>query len=1153
MKKGFTFLTLAVILQMGTFASLAEAAQAADQASAEQEDRVAGQAFETAIAKLDPLVRAKAGRPEEGMLTLRLLETYAKLAAVQFRLSHSPRASAKDKATFSRTLDATQRWASIYVTKFPRGEGVARAVYLRAKARGDAKNEEASIADYRYLIDQFPSSPDKVSAHLALYDLLAKKQDYRNAILYHRKLNVQPQDPHYALVIDQLAFAHYSLNEIPKALQLLEAQLAAFPETETSTQADILEREKIFGNAALYYFTGIDRKIPGYQVGGYLPYLLKLKPGTSLARGLNLFSNLLRTKSWDRELQSFQDQVLASKLPASAQAEVVLSSFESQIGRRRWAEVRATAQILTQLSPRAFAQEQDPARREKIEARMRKLMATAVDSLQKAFALTRGKPEGKEITEALLAVYEILLRSNPDPSTQAQIRYNIAETHSALGQLPQAVLRYRSVLELASRLQGKDRALVPISGQRALALRYDLLSKKGAFPRELKPIDVKLAKEVPLDPALEEWMAWVDEAPRIGAHTDAAYPTFRFETARVLYHSGRMRAAMERLKAWVAAEPTGKYATPAASLLVDTFLASQSWGEGYQASTEFEKRLTSADPKFKARLRDVAADCSFKMAEETYKKPDYAEVLKRVELLAQMYPQSARVKDGWILGANASLAMGDKAKALTYFARAAKSGVNADIQAQAILTALALAEENYRFGQAHQELRRAISLPEAALSKAGVNSLDLRRKAILYAWLSGEDALLQRAVQDRALCSKLEGECGKFALARAVRRGDPVRGFAGPFAKWAQALETLRKGRTLSLPDTTRALDELAALWGSLDPTLQFSLIAPVVQVVPSQLERLGALVERGAAVALDKKAIERRSRLIETVAGTLDKLTRLPFAVVQVAALQTWSDLYADFARGIRRLPKPAGLAPEDLQAYDGMVAELVAPFQSKGLEVREKAIAKVIETGVEEKVARWVWKAWLSEKPEALAELGGKFPEFPPGMQSAVPISAWVATVPKASEPWRQAVALAVRQQSLSLLTFLAQEAKEKAWATAEELQALRGFQLLVAGAHAEGIAELGWVARKLEGVARAAAIAQLASAYVYARSRVKAKSWIEFLAQDTDAPSRKAAQVGGTSWIAAAAWSGVQVSSELVAEWKANPGARLPATSASQGATR
>ncbi len=1091
------FLTLAAVIVLGFFAwvggsSAEDAPPPVAPAQAIEEDRSAAASFEAAIKKLDPMVRAKKGRPEEGMLTLRLVETYAKLTGVRFRLAHAPGASEADRAQLESALDSTQRWSSLYLQKFPRGEGVARAVYLRAKARGDAKSEDASIADYRYLIDHFEPGPDHVSAHLTLHELLVKKQDFRTAVAYLKKLGATPRDGHYSLVLDHFAFAHYSLNEIPASIRYLEAELALFPEAAELTATALSERDKIFGNLALYYFTGVEKKMPGFSWQSYLAQVLKLKPGLALNKALMLYANLMRTKGWDAELQGFQAQVIAAKVPLPAQLEVILTTFESQLGKRRWREIRDSAAVLGRVAPLALEAEADPIRREKLEAHTSKLMAQAIDTLQKSFSISKGRPEYREISVALLFCYDLLLKTTPEPKAQVKVRFNIAETYSAMGDLKTAALKYRAVLELAGQVSAVERPLIEKAAFLALSARYEALAQVGAFPKELKPVAMAAAVEKKLEASLEEWLSWVDEAPKYGVAKEPTYATLRFETNRVFYAAGRVKVAIERLHQWVITEPTSKYAMSAASLILDTNLLGKQWLEAFTRATEYDRAFPPQEAVFHARLKEVAADSYFQLAEEVYAKKDYPDVLKRVEQLVRAYPKSKRIPDGWSIGANAALALGDRKRALEFFSLLLKARPSTSVQAQAALTAASLAEDSYRLRDAVVELRKALQVPSQTLAAAGLDPSEARRKVLLYSWLSGDDSLLSGVLADRIICAgPIVAECDKYSTYLVGKFGGVWRGRPTAFSQWVNSIQALSQGEKLPLHELRAELERTAFLWGKIDPLLQLSLLSRMTTLVPKNILRLAVLVDRAAPVSLDKKTIERRSRLIESVSSTLEKLTQLPFAGVQVAALQTWADLYADFTRSVLRI--------------DGMMAELVKPFREKAHEIRAKAIERVQGEAVDEAIASAVWREWLKEEPAALMQLGGRLPTFTAASPFPLLVFVWLGGK-DATPEWRAAMADAARRRALPAISFLAQQAGEKKFASLEALQAMKGFSLLLAGAQAEGIAELGWVSQKLAGPAKAVAMAQLVEAYLGARSREKAKTWLDLLAKETSAAERK-----------------------------------------------
>jgi tetratricopeptide (TPR) repeat protein len=557
-------------------------------------------------------------------------------------------------------------------------------------------------------------------------------------------------------------------------------------------------------------------------------------------------------------------------------------------------------------------------------------MAQAIETLQKAFQASAGRPERPQVTAALLSAYEIVLQSTADPRAQAQVKFNLAEVHLASGESGAAIRRYREVVALEPQLQAAEKALVQRAALAALGARYEELQSAQGFPREVRAQAPSGSPPRALPAAMVEWLSWVDEAPRLGLAGEPQYAQYRFESYRVRYASGRMEEALERMEPEIRSAPHAKNALPMAALVLDTTLAAKDWKlalEQVEAFSQLFAAVPAAREKgFLTQLRDVGADALLKLAEESFARKEYPETFEQIERLASRFQGAPRVLDAWVLGAHAALAAGDRPRALSYFARRMKERPEPQVELQAALTAASLAEEEYRFGAAARELRKALGVPKEVLRAAGVVPGPLQRKVLTYLWLEGEGDVLWKAAQDPLVCAgPMVFECEQFALFETARRRLPWRGRASSFAAWYAALSALEGNSLTESAALGQELVRASELWPKVDARFRALFYSRMAEALPRQLIRFVESVERSAPVSLDPKTIARRTQRIELAARTLERLVQGGVLEVQGAALFAWAELYASLTR---KTPATEGACwpgaariPSDARGVDGAV----------------------------------------------------------------------------------------------------------------------------------------------------------------------------------------------------------------------------------------
>lgn len=551
--------------------------------------------------------------------------------------------------------------------------------------------------------------------------------------------------------------------------------------------------------------------------------------------------------------------------------------------------------------------------------------------------------------------------------------------------------------------------------------------------------------------------------------------------------------------------------------------------EAHQLATDFLKTTDPSKKEFREKLVEVAGNSYFKTVEALYKNKAYDDALVRAENFLKLYPASKKRQSCLVLAGNAALALKDKKRALTYFSPLMNdASTGASTQGTALLTAGSVAEEGSDFESAATFYRKYLALPikSQALDPAEVKGL--RLKTLLLAWLSGQPAALKTSLNTPTVCTNdVAEDCDKFAGLLGLR--DPGRQSDKAFTK--RALERARKAagpargpwaalalenpKGVGFNERIQLFDMVSTDWEKRDALTRFALLPVISSSIIVGLRQANAEIRAMSKLKLEKPAIDKRTQLIQKMEAGVDKILSLPWARIRVGALGELANLYSDFSSDLAALPRPEGLAADDLKAYDQTISELRAPFQKKAEDLRKQALDLVATSPIETETYNPI--AAAAQPHASLSNLSGPLA----GIDTLQQIKAPAALVTLASK--------AVKEGNWGLLAFVIQEAKDKNLLNEGQLAAARGISLVLAGAQAEGTTELADAAKKLEKQAQLSVLIPVALAYYGVRAKDPTKAAIEQLVAASNESSRKALlkPLFAQQLAEAITWSAAQIS--------------------------
>ena len=394
----------------------------------------------------------------------------------------------------------------------------------------------------------------------------------------------------------------------------------------------------------------------------------RLQPGPLVVKMVGHFSNLLRSKGRDDDMETFKTSVMSASPGSPEACDILLSSIENSVNKRQFVRLKTSLDELSAMSGKLGSIQK---KQEKNE-RLKKVLVAAASNLNLIYVKSKNTPEAAQIAPVLISLYGLMLQDSDSETARLKIEFNMAEVFIGLKKYEAAAFHYRWIADLNPPADKEGQNIQNLARFRSLSARYETLLEQKAFPKDLAAKSIKGAPETALSKPTQQWVSWIDQY-EANPHQDAA-DLYQFEASRILYVSGHIEDAITRLRRLIKAYPQSTQVVAASSLILDTYIASEKWEEANLQATEFMKAAPPAQAAYRAKLLEVASDSYFKMTETLYQAMSYAEALVKADTFLTLYPTSKRRSSCLALAGNAALALKDKKRALTYFSAMMKAG-----------------------------------------------------------------------------------------------------------------------------------------------------------------------------------------------------------------------------------------------------------------------------------------------------------------------------------------------------------------------------------------------------------------------------------------------------------------------------------------------
>lgn len=1025
-------------------------------------DKAALTAQAEATADLQAMLQKYKNTDQEPTFLARLADIQQQSAAMQFRVAHGEArrlGKAVDLSNYHKVMGASIPTLDRLISKYPNYADISHSYYMRGKAYEEIGKISAAQKDYLYLVAKYPSVPETIPAYMSLGEFAVSANQHPQAIEFLKHVASHPEDSHYPHALYRMAWSYYNLHQIDLALSTSERLVDYYAKKGQLTASDQGTYDNILKDMPLFYFAGYEKGLASCQIDKTLPYFRKLDRDGSLGHMIVEYGNLLRSNDHDVDLVRWKDIVLAEESKRPESFEVLLTTFEYQVNRMRFVEAAASAQDIAKLYHRY----------EKTDAatHAQKLLLLASTEIQKSMLQDKDPAHQVQYAQELAAVYSAFTQvaGEDDPRVRT-IHANLAETLFAIKDYDKATENYRWIVD-RGHLSDK---VVADASLKAIASRYESLRLRKLIPLELKAVALPAKDPNKVPALLGEWVEWIDTHVR---KTGNPITNFQFEADRALYAQGEINLATKRMHDFALSNPKAPEAIPAATLVVDTTIASGSWEHLFEVTNEFLAVAEWRNTKFGTRLADLAADAKLKMAESFAKSKDYDAAMKQADEFADKYPRNEHLVDALTVAADSAVGSRNRAKAIHYYSKIAQSSPNTPIAAKALLVKVKIEEEKYAFSDAAGTYLTYLALPVAASKLSDQHRAEMRKRVLTYAWLSGDERLLQRVLSDKKICSKdLRSDCERYEALQylnfkvtskvakaAARNAENPR--ASNRAIWAAI--ALENAGEFGISKRHALIRDLSNSWRDLDESSKLLLIQKISASVPHVYALERQSIGQSGRLQADERSITRRLQKIREMEASATEAAKLPWSRIRALVLNEVGSTYSDLSTGIRQLPYPKKLKTiADRQAYGRIVDQIVLPFDQKSYELRSEAFRLASQNAVEPEVYSAIARDFFQEdsiKPNGRKLVIPKqrtYADLDLSLVKDVDSNgSWRSVNPDTAEPaqvLRARWAAAIESRNWSQVTYFAQEAKEKNLLAPEVIGVAKAVSLASAGAKAE-----------------------------------------------------------------------------------------------------
>ncbi len=1115
-------------------------------------DAAAISSQKVAIRKMQELTRKFKGTPQEPMLLVKLAELQQKTASMLFRTAHgdaTKKRKAVDLSAYNTMVLQSIGTLNQLISnskRYPRFEKLGRAYFLRAKGYRDIGDTKRAVQEFNEFIKKYPKTEEATRSHMAIADLALEAKNYTVAIESLKRTQAKPSDSYYPIVLENLAWAYFSLGDISQALKYTEnlvvyakRKIRQAEDNETHKSLESGEYERALNACANYYVGGIERRVSGYTVDGAFDYFKNIAEPPYFGKMAAIFATTLRGKGQEQDLLRWKD-LMVTRAPENPETlKVILATYEDLVNRQRLQLISKLPQDLA-----AVLRVNPGARKDPAFTQLARMTLETAEKIHQAIEKKDYQAEASiiSILTTLYSSYLQLVDSN-NPNI-LKVKFRLGEFYFKIKEFDRATEQWRAVYSAAGK---KDGDLKKQAHLKSISSSYESLRAAKLIPQNLKAHALTGDSSKELDPKVADWIKWLDSYPD---RKETSLEAFEFEANRTIYEYGNQSYALDRLAKYAIAHPTSKYAIPSASLVIDTYIASQDWKKTHSLAQQFMQIKAWEKDVFSKQLANIASDAYFKGVEEAYNKKDFSQSIQLAEQYMKQYPSGKHFSEALGIAGSSAAQTDQKPLALSFYNRIIEKDPNSEFLPVALAAQVGDHEQKYDFAGAAKIYIKLLEVP-ASRSKIDENKKrEIRKKTLLLALLADQTQFLQTVLSNRQVCLGIEEDCEKYSavsqLLDAHRKTEEI-GFqafkrsrrAGQKTRLFWTAIALENPAGISFQDLLTTLKLVASDLEQQEPLFKLILLSKLNESVPRSLQRARMQVSLNKNFPLDglNRAVKMRIESIQAVESVSTQLVKLPWAKLKASALNEASGLYLDLAHDLKKVRVPGGIDPKEAEILKQALQGLWLPFEEKGQEIRSKAYEIAADQAVEEDLFHRIALPLFQENPNLAKTLKPEtLPPSAPPLNSKIllqlnPDGGWDG---RNNKPLQSKWAQAIYERKVPQMAFFIQESAQSEKQVEPGIRAVaKGFSLISSGAQSEGLAELQESLKYFDAKeAQSKILITLLGRYFTSLSKEKTKSAVSQLADiGSNALEPIYKNPSDALFFAAAAhWNGVELSQEV-----------------------
>jgi tetratricopeptide (TPR) repeat protein len=931
--------------------SLSVALAAGDE---ERSDRIVDEASvemqNEADRDLARLARKYRGTKREVGMLLRLAELRLEIAGGLFRVAYGPGETDLKKAYVAKLkagIDPLNRILSVY----SKSDESPRALYLRGKARKELGDSKAALSDLERFIAKYPTREESGIASLGIADLSIERGNYSRAVKVLTKLASTSSHPLHLIALSKRAWALQADGKPQSAtaeLSRLAKALNARTQAGTATSSDEALRQAVMGDVPGIAFLAHENNRRRFTLNSVNALFRSFDTGAGYQKMAIRFSEHLRTADLTSDLGTWKTIVLKSD-PSQQSLEMLIGVMEYDLERGAFADMTKDASDIATV---VAANPND----ESAEA-ARKLVIRAADKLTKRITDYRKSVQSTEAEKYVVQLLSAFDRMTPaSDARRFALRWNLAETHFALGRFSSAALAYRWIAANWNDDVKSSSALSPKKARlQAIESRFQSLRNQGVIPATLAVrASITPSKNTSKMAELREFIAWIAESEKMD---DERQDHYTFESIRALYHAGYQSEALARAKTLALSNPGSSVAPAAAALTIDTEIAQKRWDLVENDAREFSSAGGWKSKTFTHEMLVQAAAAKFKRAEIAFAAKDYKLAGTQAREFRKTYASSNLSLDAMGIACNSDLNRGDLDSAVECFSDLAREFPKSKAAHQALRTVARIEDERLHFAAATNAYMAYLTSDRSSISKG--ESYAVRKRIVLLARAEGDAEKMEAVSKSKKVCApRLEKECElNHALAALIRNDSSAKTVSAAFSRMGRGASELRSiWATLALEHSKyadprsvdRAIKTLTSTWTKTDPSVQYFLIARITKSLPAILERDREAV-KSIAILANEASITRRMRALQNFEARAGLVVQVPVNAVRAASQNELFLSYSDLINDLRSIPAPKGPTKAATRAMTAeqnrLIAGFVQPFVLKSRKIRDASMALALK----------------------------------------------------------------------------------------------------------------------------------------------------------------------------------------------------------------